>query len=73
MKYYGDVTGSYGALSVFSERYGQLRMLHDGVAETPVPVVSERVVQCIWYDGLFSREGCRQRSADRRGRQGRRT
>ena len=42
----------------FSEEYGRLRSLTDGVRETPL-AVPEYVVQCIWYDQLFAEQDLR--------------
>ncbi|HIJ66635.1 MAG TPA: DUF2851 family protein, partial [Candidatus Hydrogenedentes bacterium] len=45
-----------GYLVGFSETYGQLRTLRPGVREDPGRV-REYVLQCIWYDQLFSDGG----------------
>lgn len=46
---------THGHLTRFSERYGQVRTLRASVREDPEPV-RENVVQCVWYDQLFSEE-----------------
>ena len=44
---------------MFSEEYGQLRVGSAEAREGSANAVSETVLQCIWYDQLFSEEGLR--------------
>jgi hypothetical protein len=43
----------------FSEKYGQVRHLVRSAREGPSPPVSENVIQCVWYDQLFSETNLR--------------
>jgi len=41
----------------FREEYGNVRVLRVGMREDSLPPITEHLIQCIWYDQFFSREG----------------